>query len=185
MKIFFDTEFQERKTRALDFISIGMVREDGQELYGVSHEIEFFKEAGVDWMLVEASAVSPWVNENVGKHILKEYPEYPLVSLHEITEFCDGSPEFWADWASYDWVTLCQLFGTMMDLPKGWPMFCHDLQQLLNGGVIYPDDCTEEGVTWKCQLAVKVPQQDPATLHHALHDARHLKAQYDFIQSRL
>lgn len=32
--------------------------------------------------------------------------------------------------ADYDWVVLCQLYGTMMDLPKGWPMYCRDVKQL-------------------------------------------------------
>lgn len=39
-------------------------------------------------------------------------------------------PIFWADYADYDWVLLCQLFGTMLDRPEGWPMFCRDIQQM-------------------------------------------------------
>jgi hypothetical protein len=39
-------------------------------------------------------------------------------------------PEFWAWFASYDWVALCQLFGPMIDLPKGYPFFVRDLRQL-------------------------------------------------------
>lgn len=27
---------------------------------------------------------------------------------------------------------LCQLYGPMIDLPKGWPMYCRDLKQLLD-----------------------------------------------------
>lgn len=42
----------------------------------------------------------------------------------------DGALEFWADYASYDWIVLCQLFGTMLDLPRGFPMFVKDIQQL-------------------------------------------------------
>jgi hypothetical protein len=26
---------------------------------------------------------------------------------------------------------FCQLFGRMIDLPKGWPMFCLDLRQVI------------------------------------------------------
>ncbi len=52
----------------------------------------------------------------------------------EVRMFCDpdkfGRPEFWAYYADYDWVVLCQLFGTMMDLPAHWPMFCMDIKQL-------------------------------------------------------
>ena len=39
--------------------------------------------------------------------------------------------DFWADlWPDYEWVLLCQLFGLMISLPQGWPMFCMDLKQL-------------------------------------------------------
>lgn len=39
------------------------------------------------------------------------------------------APEFYAYYADYDWVLFCSLFGTMMDLPKGFPMYCKDLKQ--------------------------------------------------------
>ncbi len=59
--------------------------------------------------------------------------------------------------SSYDWVVLCQLFGTMMDLPKGWPMWCRDLKQLV----------TEQHRNR--DLHALVPQADE---HNALADAR-------------
>lgn len=41
-------------------------------------------------------------------------------------------PEFYAYYADYDWVLFCSLFGTMMDLPKGFPQYCRDLKQMLD-----------------------------------------------------
>lgn len=41
-------------------------------------------------------------------------------------------PEFWAYYSAYDHVVFCQLFGTMMDLPKGLPMYCNDIKQWCN-----------------------------------------------------
>lgn len=41
-------------------------------------------------------------------------------------------PEFYAYYADYDWVVFCWLFGRMMDLPKGFPMYCKDLKQELD-----------------------------------------------------
>lgn len=38
-------------------------------------------------------------------------------------------PEFYAYYADYDWVLFCSLFGRMIDLPKGFPMYCKDLKQ--------------------------------------------------------
>ena len=39
-------------------------------------------------------------------------------------------PEFWGLYPSYDWVVICQLFGTMTCLPSGWPHHIMDLKQL-------------------------------------------------------
>lgn len=41
-------------------------------------------------------------------------------------------PEFYAYYADYDWVVFCSLFGTMMDLPKAFPMYCRDLKQMID-----------------------------------------------------
>lgn len=41
-------------------------------------------------------------------------------------------PELYGYYADYDWVLFCSLFGTMMDLPKGFPMHCRDLKQMLD-----------------------------------------------------
>jgi hypothetical protein len=40
--------------------------------------------------------------------------------------------EFYGYYADYDWVLLCSLFGRMIDLPKGFPMYCIDLKQMLD-----------------------------------------------------
>jgi len=42
------------------------------------------------------------------------------------------TPEFYGYYADYDWVVFCWLFGKMMDLPKGFPMYCRDLKQMLD-----------------------------------------------------
>ncbi len=65
----------------------------------------------------------------------------------------------------YDWVAFCQIFGTMMDLPKGFPMYCRDLKQ------------------WADDLGVGVPAQDTQE-HNALNDARWNLKCYRFLQSQ-
>jgi hypothetical protein len=47
-------------------------------------------------------------------------------------EFNAFKPEFYAYYADYDWVVFCSLFGRMIDLPPGFPMYCRDLKQLLD-----------------------------------------------------
>jgi hypothetical protein len=39
---------------------------------------------------------------------------------------------FYAYYADYDWVLFCSLFGRMKNLPKGFPMYCRDLKQLMD-----------------------------------------------------
>jgi len=41
-------------------------------------------------------------------------------------------PKFYGYFADYDWVCFCWLFGNMMSLPKGFPMFANDLKQMLD-----------------------------------------------------
>jgi hypothetical protein len=164
MRYFFDTEFYE-DGRVIDLISIGMVAEDGREFYAVSTQAELHR-------------VSPWVRE----HVLPALPKYgdpawmdrAAIALG-LASFCgcsmmmgpgvfvDEKPEFWAYYADYDWVVLCQLFGKMIDLPKGFPFFCRDLKQL--------------------SVDVGSPKHppDPEGEHHALIDARWNRDLYAFL----
>lgn len=51
----------------------------------------------------------------------------------EISRFVTcKNPEFWGYYADYDWVVFCWLFGSMVDLPEGWPMYCKDYKQLID-----------------------------------------------------
>ena len=40
--------------------------------------------------------------------------------------------QFYGYYCDYDWVVFCWLFGRMIDLPKGFPMYCNDLKQVLD-----------------------------------------------------
>lgn len=118
MKIFFDTEFIE-DGKTIDLISIGMVREDGKEYYAISSEFD-------------ASKANGWVKENVLSKLEGSIQRKSRKQIaDDIVSFAGESPDFWAYYADYDWVVLCQLYGRMLDLPRGWPMFCMDLKQLL------------------------------------------------------
>lgn len=147
MKIFFDTEFIE-DGRTIDLISIGAVREDGRMFYAESAECD-------------RSRASDWVRENVFPKLSSGQSLIPRVQIaREFVEFAGEKPEFWAYYADYDWVVLCQLFGTMMDLPVGWPKFCMDLKQL----------CVSKGDP-------RLPKQENE--HGALADARWVKEMWE------
>lgn len=40
--------------------------------------------------------------------------------------------KFYGYYSDYDWVAFCWLFGKMIQLPKGFPMYCIDLKQMLD-----------------------------------------------------
>lgn len=136
MKVYFDTEFIE-DGHTIDLLSIGMVREDGQEYYAEPEE-------------TDRSRASDWVRVNVLPSLTGPTKPRDTIAA-ELVEFAGRRPEFWAWYADYDWVALCQLYGTMMDLPDGWPMYCRDFKQV----------CDERGLT--------VSQDD--SNHNALGDA--------------
>ena len=142
MIITFDTEFME-DGKTIELLSIGLVRADGQEFYAVSAD-------------ADQSRANPWVAEHVLPH-LRGPLMYRERIAQEIVEFAGRAPSFWAWYADYDWVALCQLYGTMLDLPAHFPMFARDLRQEADPTQMLPHDTELDG-----------PE------HHALADARWL-----------
>lgn len=49
-----------------------------------------------------------------------------------IDDLQDYLPKFYGYYSDYDWVVFCWLFGKMIDLPKGFPMYCIDLKQTMD-----------------------------------------------------
>ncbi len=145
----FDTEFDE-DGRTIELISIGIASDDGREYYACSKEFDPLH-------------CNAWVKENVLVHLPP--PGDPAWKSRaqirdEVKAFAEAGrwlPEFWAYYADYDWVVLCQLFGRMVDLPPTFPKHCKDLKQLLD---------TYENIR-KDDLP---PPEGP--VHHALTDAR-------------
>lgn len=122
-RFFMDTEFAE-DGRVIDLISIALVREDGREYYAVSKE--FDPERCNDWVRANVLPLLP-PRDFGGWKTRKEI----AADIRELVLGGDGGdkPEFWAYFADYDWVVLCQLYGRMVDLPDGFPFWCHDLKQ--------------------------------------------------------
>jgi hypothetical protein len=126
VRIWYDTEFHNRgHLFPVEAISIGMVREDGEEYYAVFAD---------GWDL-EAAALNPWLAENVLPHLppRKEWVPRERVA-EEISLFirdarrADGqTPQLWAYYAGYDHVVYQQLYGRMEELPQWLPMFSYDL----------------------------------------------------------
>lgn len=158
MKFFLDTEFIERGPKhPVTLISIGIVDERGGEFYAVSSD---FRE----------DDCSEWVKANVlptlGNSRRLPLGDIAILVREWVDLQCEGSkPEFWGYYADYDWVVFAQMFGTMMDIPKGWPMYCLDIKQL----------CNSKGNH-------KLPAQEQGE-HNALDDARWNKLAFDFLNA--
>ena len=142
-----------------------------------------------------------WIRENVLKPIFDEWNKYSYHTFNyknmkycinmigksnkqiaeDIKDFVfkgqgqkirfDNSIQFYGYYSDYDWVVFCWLFGKMIDLPKGFPMFAFDIQQQI-----------EEYKIDKEQLLKEVPQ---ISCHNALQDAIWNKDAYNWIQNKI
>lgn len=259
MKYFLDTEFLEgtqkenfpinlfRKNTppTIDLISIGLVAEDGRELYLISKDFNL-DEA---WNRFQVEEQTPfekqhgfegrktyWIRENVLKPIwielLSKFNEESKNSLakgksyigcipnqtfqystlkflierygktnkeiaKEAEHFCNpklflhntAEPEieFYAYYADYDWVVFCWLFGKMMDLPNGFPMYCKDLKQMLDETVEKQErfiGSPSRNASFEEKLNgikehIDYPKQENE--HDALADARWNKKLFEFL----
>lgn len=147
--IYFDFEFID-DGREIVPLSLGMCTNDGKHLY---REYPFDPARANDWVrehvfpqldkprigwekssrAVNASIIESWVKDACG----------------------DNKPQFWGYFPSYDWVCLCQHYGAMMQMPKGWPFRPGCLMQLADYLGVARDD---------------FPKQ--VGEHHALNDAK-------------
>jgi hypothetical protein len=147
-RFWFDTEFID-DGHSVELISIGIVSDDGRELYA---EVEFDRSKAGDWL--KENVLPQLTGVTTRKSMLKD----------KIFDFMGEKPEIWGYYADYDWVVLCQLYGSMMSLPGLWPMYCRDVKQL----------CDDLGNP-------KLPPK--GVQHHALADAKWTKEAWEFLDA--
>lgn len=164
MRVYYDFEFMERYGH-VDPISLGMVRDDGRELYLVFRDFNTLEVAKDAWLMqnvMSSIGHTEYTSHVTGLGtpvkdlmITDKHAVGKATARRAILDFVgDIWPEFWAWYGAYDHVALCSLFGRMVDLPGRFPMFTHDLKQL-----------------HKKAGMPKMPQQ-PSGHHNALDDAR-------------
>lgn len=178
-KFFIDAEFID-DGRTLDLISLGVVCEDGREFYAQNADCNLYS---ADWvranvfphltniagaMRFDSAALSA---DGPSIMVVKE-PAPPWFYRRQIAErLCDfvgdSTPEWWGSCSAYDHVALSQLFGPMVNLPKGWPYLTKDVQQ------------------WAEQLGLPRDWDDSlphvGTAHNALDDARWTRAAFEYL----
>lgn len=155
MKYFIDTEFIEgfhkplfgKRRHFIDLISIAIVCEDGRSYYAISNE--FNPKDADQW--VKDNVISKLPRRRVDLYDSPRERQESLLwksnhriandifdfikvkdEVHRVLNVENPTAEFYAYYADYDWVVFCSLFGRMIDLPKGFPMYCRDLKQILD-----------------------------------------------------
>jgi 3'-5' exoribonuclease-like protein len=173
MKIYYDTEFIEDGS-TIDLVSIGMVAEDGREFYAVSAEFDQRKLLSNSWLRENVWPSLPTTEPRQYRdglpphgHLDADHPDVrPRAQIaRAVADFIQATPdvELWAWYGAYDHVALCQLWGRMIDLPEGVPMFTCDLKQEAE------------------RLGNPPLPQQAEGLHNALADARHNKVMAEFL----
>lgn len=171
MKIFYDCEFLENGS-TIRLISIGMVREDGKEYYAIDGSMPWFEIVKHDWLAKNVVPHLPTRMSASGQRGLNfdsVYVKSPDLIADEVRKFIQTAGpdvELWAWYGAYDHVALCQLWGRMIDLPPGIPMFTSDIKTL-----------------FQMHGNPKAPEQTMGE-HNALDDARHNKVLFDFIKAQ-
>jgi len=168
----YDCEFLEDGI-TIDLISIGIVCEDGREYYAVNSDFDQDRLKNDTWMVENVVANLP-LRGKVNRHSTGSGAWYwsldmtsPVIKpkwviANEVREFLlygQGTPELWAYYAAYDHVALAQLWGKMINLPKGIPMFTHDIMQQISmrdyGGSL-PDQIGEHNALFDARWNMQV-----------------------------
>ncbi len=180
MRIFYDFEFLENG-QTIEPISVGMVTDDGRELYAVFEETgsgelhrricdhTWLMEHVVPSLPLAFGTVPRAPGGGVGGSFVLDWSSNLVMPRrmirNAVRDLFDATvkPELWAYYGAYDHIALMQLFGRMIDRPSRMPMYTNDLKQLCN------------------QLGdPKLPPQE-AGEHNALEDARWNKLVHRFL----
>jgi hypothetical protein len=168
MRIAYDCEFLE-DGHTIELISIGMIAEDGRELYLCNRDAPWKRIHKHEWLVNNVLPGLPRLHgdrrmqASVRRNPAAVDFNDPRFVKHQtiaerVKDFVQATPdvELWADYCAYDHVALCQLYGPMITLPDGFPMWTHDFQQV-----------------HEAAGRPELPEQTSG-LHNALADARHL-----------
>jgi hypothetical protein len=147
-RYFYDCEFYEDGERVYP-LSIGIVQPSGERYYRVYADWMWDSAAlhGIRrhaFLLAEVIPHLPQLAQDAVHHGPPSGSRHPDEFVHPVIApkwiiaqelaaiFAAGGKgnQLWAYYGAYDHLVLSQTFGTMMQLPKGCPMFTHELMQL-------------------------------------------------------
>jgi len=223
----FHKPFLGKRRHFIDLISIGIVCEDGREYYAISNEFnpknadQWVKDNVIaklpekkvsyydspreksDSLLWKSNAIiAKDIVTFINNESVKVDKGWKSIALTNESKKNIRrrylEPEFYAYYADYDWVLFCSIFGRMIDLPKGFPMYCRDLKQALDEKILTLMN-SGYGKNWldfktqsrynatfdQCLDRIKNLSGYPIQTneHNALDDARWNKQLYEFLQT--
>jgi len=163
--ITYDFEFLENGI-TIKPISIGMVTDKGDRYYAIFNDMETMNRAYTNkWLTDNVLSKLPLFMDYDGDLVWdmshadydKVKPAYEIADdvKHFIRNQTD--PKLWAYYGAYDHVCYAQLYGTMMNLPTGFPMWTHEIMQEIERE-------QERNPHW-------TPKEQSGGLHNALEDA--------------
>lgn len=94
-----------------------------------------------------------------------------------INEVKTTNIEFYGYYCDYDWVCFCWLFGKMISLPQGFPMYCRDLKQTFDEKQKFNHERYKVGDLKKFAAYPKQSNE-----HNALADAKWTFELYKFLE---
>lgn len=188
-----------KKVWTIDLISIGIKCEDGREYYAINRDLNlkyakkdsWLKKNVIDKLPAKRELYPPHGSPRLWQESMRWLPMEQI--KQEIIDFCggklfqddfgnvgyeypNGTPEFYGYYGSYDWVVFCWIFGRMLDLPNGFPMYIRDLKPILDEYVdkqdwYYGRDC------WSNTGSKDLQEKDrPATFSEKLKKVKEMSA---------
>jgi len=191
-----------KKVWTIDLISIGIKCEDGREYYAINRDLNlkyakkdsWLKKNVIDKLPAKRELYPPHGSPRLWQESMRWLPMEQI--KQEVIDFCGGKseitndydgkpyyeyknndlPEFYGYYGSYDWVVFCWIFGRMLDLPNGFPMYIKDLKQMLDEYVdkqdwYYGRDC------WSNTGRKDLQEKDrPATFSEKLKKVKEMSA---------
>lgn len=129
------------------------------------------------------------------KRLINKYGKTNKEIAEDIIEFAQGDPVernnpiFYTYYGAYDWVVFCWIFGKMLDLPRGFPMFSKDLKVMLDDkvsvtGIFIGLKNKDNSFKARLDFIKKLPNYPKQNNeHNALDDAKWNKKLYEFLNT--
>lgn len=179
MNIYFDTEFT-GLYKDTDIISMGLISEDGKELYlefkglDVAKQDIWLKKNVLPYTVLYGEADWEDIVDNVMNYHSGTKEELKGVLLTWLRQF--DNVQLVSDVCHYDMVLFIDIFGSAFDIPKNVSASCHDINQDI-ANTYGVSEATAFELSRE-QIVEDMEEQIEGNKHNALYDAKVIRAIY-------